>query len=112
MSKPRDVLDTNLIVSAALLEHSFSRQVFEKALLFGEILISDQTQYELSEVLTRQKFACYVSEENGYVFLANFISIATSIRVDERIDVCRDPKDNKFLELAVSGNAECIITGR
>jgi len=24
---------------------------------------------------------------------------------------CRDPKDNKFLELAVTANASCIITG-
>jgi uncharacterized protein len=29
----------------------------------------------------------------------------------ETIDLCRDPKDNKFLELAVSGNADFIITG-
>jgi uncharacterized protein len=31
--------------------------------------------------------------------------------VTEEIDECRDPKDNKYLELVVSGNAECIITG-
>ena len=29
----------------------------------------------------------------------------------EAITDCRDPKDNKFLELAVSANASCIITG-
>jgi putative PIN family toxin of toxin-antitoxin system len=27
------------------------------------------------------------------------------------IDICRDRKDNKFLELAVSAGATCIITG-
>lgn len=26
-------------------------------------------------------------------------------------DICRDPKDNKYLELAVNGQAESIITG-
>ena len=28
-----------------------------------------------------------------------------------KISECRDPKDNKFLELAVAGNADCIVTG-
>jgi len=29
----------------------------------------------------------------------------------EKINDCRDPKDNKFLDLAISANASCIITG-
>lgn len=29
----------------------------------------------------------------------------------ESIDECRDPKDNKYLELAISGHAESLITG-
>ena len=33
------------------------------------------------------------------------------IDVIEQINECRDPKDNKYLELAVSGKAECIVTG-
>ena len=33
--------------------------------------------------------------------------IDTKIKIAE----CRDPKDNKFLELAVAGNADCVITG-
>ncbi|WP_228060419.1 MULTISPECIES: putative toxin-antitoxin system toxin component, PIN family [unclassified Coleofasciculus] len=33
------------------------------------------------------------------------------VKITETIPVCRDEKDNKFLELAVSGNANIIITG-
>jgi len=33
------------------------------------------------------------------------------ITINETIDICRDPKDNKFLELAISGKATHIITG-
>ncbi len=36
---------------------------------------------------------------------------ATLITIIEQITDCRDPKDNKFLELAINGNATCIITG-
>lgn len=31
--------------------------------------------------------------------------------IRKRIRACRDPKDDKFLELAVSGNADVIVTG-
>ncbi len=33
--------------------------------------------------------------------------------IEPKIEIteCRDPKDNKFLELAVAGNADCIVTG-
>ena len=31
--------------------------------------------------------------------------------MNEQINECRDPKDNKYLELALSGQAECIVTG-
>ncbi|MBD2778869.1 putative toxin-antitoxin system toxin component, PIN family [Iningainema sp. BLCCT55] len=33
------------------------------------------------------------------------------IDMTEQINECRDPKDNKYLELALSGQAECIVTG-
>jgi len=33
------------------------------------------------------------------------------VDIDVSITTCRDPKDNKFLELAVSSNAQMIISG-
>jgi predicted nucleic acid-binding protein len=33
------------------------------------------------------------------------------IKISEKITICRDPKDDKFLELAVNGQANFIITG-
>lgn len=111
MSKPRFVLDTNLMVSAALLESSVARQAFETALLLGEILLSADVQAELSEVLMRPKFDPYVSPLRRIQFLANLIAVATPVQVLENIRACRDPKDDKFLALAVSGQAACIISG-
>ena len=110
MSKQRFVLDTNLVVSAALLEHSFTRQVFETALAQGEILVSDETQDELTEVIMRPKFDRYVSAEKRLTFLANFLNVAIPLEIIEQVAACRDPKDDKFLTLAVNGSAACIIT--
>ncbi|MEZ4729461.1 MAG: putative toxin-antitoxin system toxin component, PIN family [Caldilineaceae bacterium] len=105
------MLDTNLVISAALLDTSYARKVFETALSLGEILLSQAVQTELSDVFMRSKFDRYVSPLRRLQFLANLIAIATTVQVTETIRICRDPKDDKFLELAVSGQAVCIISG-
>jgi len=111
MNKPRFVLDTNLVVQAALLDSSPARHVFETALTNGEILLSDAVQAELNDVLLRPKFDRYVSPLRRLQFLANLIAIATPVSITIRIQACRDPKDDKFLELALNGRADCIVTG-
>ena len=66
---------------------------------------------ELNEVIARKKFDKYVSEEKRKEFLAALVKQAELLEVTEEITDCRDPKDNKFLELALSGEADCIISG-
>ena len=111
MSKSRFVLDTNLIVSAALFKQSVARQAFEKVLTTGDILLSDALQAEVSEVLLRNKFDRYVLLETRLRFLSGFISLSMVVEISERIQVCRDPKDDMVLETAVNGQADTIITG-
>ena len=43
--------------------------------------------------------------------LAKLMAAAELVTITERIAACRDPKDDKFLELAVSGKAEEIVSG-
>ncbi|MFN2453132.1 MAG: putative toxin-antitoxin system toxin component, PIN family [Pyrinomonadaceae bacterium] len=107
----RFVLDTNVVVSAALLAHSIPRHVFDKALDDGEILISVPVLLELTAVLSRKKFAKYLLEEERRRFLIALLKEAKLVEVTEHITACRDAKDNKILELAVSGKADCIISG-
>ncbi len=40
-----------------------------------------------------------------------FTERATFVEITERIAVCRDPRDDKFLELAAAGRADGLITG-
>lgn len=111
MNKPRFVLDTSVIVSAALLSNSVPRRAFEVAIQQGEVLFADGLQAELSDVLMREKFDRYVSREKRLRFLASFVSLTVPVVISESIDVCRDPKDNIVLEVACSGGANCIVTG-
>ena len=107
----RFVLDTNTIVSAVLLPTSIPRQAFDRAFDTGVVLVSEQTIAELTEVLQRRRFDKYIREEERLQFLATFIRDTTLTIVTETITDCRDPKDNRFLEVAVSGYATLIVTG-
>jgi len=44
-------------------------------------------------------------------FLAALVREGELVEVSESVTDCRDPDDNKFLELAVGGNATHIISG-
>lgn len=107
----RFVFDTNAIVSALLLKHSVSRQAFDMAFASGELLLSLAVISELNEVLKRKQFDKYILEEERMQFLAVLVREATLIEITETITECRDPKDDKFLELAISGKAACIVSG-
>ena len=107
----RAVFDTNVIVSAALLAGSVPRRAFDKALDGGSILISVPVLLELAEVLGRPKLNKYLLEEERMRFLISLLKAAELVEVTERVAVCRDAKDDKFLELAVSSRADCIVSG-
>ena len=82
-----------------------------KALDEGELFVSAETIDELNQVLGRADFAKYVTEDDRMEFLAVLLREARLVEVAVHVGDCRDPRDNKFLELAVSGEAVCIVSG-
>jgi len=107
----RLVFDTNIIISALLFEGSKPFKAFLIGLERGEILFSASTLTELKEVLWRKKFDPFLTHEERKEFLASFVIYGTPVEPGEKITKCRDPEDNKFLELAVSGRADFIVSG-
>ena len=107
----RAVLDTNVAVSAALLRRSTPRRAFDHVIEHGMLLISNATLVELGEVLGRSRFDRYLSEEARQEFLSVLVRRSELVEVTESLSVCRDPKDDKFLELAISGRATIIVSG-
>jgi uncharacterized protein len=107
----RYVFDTNVIVSALLFENSKPAQALRYALLNGELLLSLDLLEELNEVLGRERFNRYVVSEKREEFLEALIERAVLIDITESVQACRDPKDDKVLELALNGKAQYIITG-
>jgi len=111
MMNRRFVLDNNILVSALLVKNSAPFWVIKKVEEMGVILYSEATLLELNQVLNRKKFIKYFTVEEKQEFIVKLIESAELVVVEESIDICRDPKDNKFLELAVSGEADFIISG-
>ena len=107
----RFVLDTNTLVSAALMAKSIPRQAFDMALNKGELLTSESCLAELNQVLHRPKFARYLTPFEADLFINQYSLKATVVTISSSITDCRDLKDNKFLELAIDGIANCIVTG-
>jgi hypothetical protein len=107
----RFVFDTSVLISAALSDESTSRRAFDRALDCGIMLLSFPVVAEVKEVLTRNKFRQYITEDEARQFLAMLAGASQWVEIDVIISDCRDPSDNKFLELAVSGQATHIVTG-
>lgn len=110
-SELRIVVDTGVAISAALLPRSVPRQAVDAAVSRGRLLVSEATALELDDVFRRPKFDKYVRQEARLEFLAALVRDAELVEITETIKACRDPKDDKFLELAISGKATHIISG-
>lgn len=100
-----------MLVSALLFENSVPGRAFKRALQQGDVLLSAETLAELAEVLRRKKFRRYISLEEVEAFLTALVGRALVLEPKKEIKACRDPKDDKFLTLAVAGNATHIVTG-
>jgi len=107
----RFVVDTNIFISQLLLPSSLPGKAFQKALSSGIPLVSEEVLYELADVLGRKKFDPYLSLEERQEFLRQLSSIVEVVQNVVSLKACRDPKDDKFLSLAISGRAEFVLTG-
>lgn len=106
----RLVIDTNVFVSAALKANSLPFLVIRWLGQNGGLLKSAATERELLSVLNRPRLVALTaaSFRDG---MARMLAAAELVIINERIAACRDPKDNKFLELAVCGGADMIVSG-
>lgn len=111
MSREQVVLDTNVLISFSLSPTAVSAQAVERALAIFDILSSPATLTEFVTWLMRSKFDRYVTLEQRRALLLKVIQHSTLIQTTHQVTVCRDPDDNKFLELAASGKAHYLITG-
>jgi putative PIN family toxin of toxin-antitoxin system len=106
----RVVVDTNVFVSAALKDQSLPALAVHIVEERDVLLKSLATERQLFDVLARPHFAL-LSAPATHAWLRELLAAAEPVTITGGIAACRDPTDNKFLELAVNGHADLIVSG-
>lgn len=110
-ARERVVVDTGVLISRLMLPKSVPAQAVSKVAKHGQLLASAATLEELTDVLARPKFDPYVTVTERQKFLRLLGRLVEQVPIIHRVEACRDPKDDKFLELAINGRADVIVTG-
>ena len=106
------VFDASAFISAALKADSVpERALFRAPIEPGRLILSTAVEDEYREVIFRPKFDRFVSVERRQLIFDTVILAAERVEPSETVRECRDPKDDKYLALAASGRADCIVSG-
>jgi len=111
MPPERIVVDTNALISRLLVPNSLPGQAVRKAVDTAQLVVSEAPLTELADVLSRPKFDAYVTIEDRQEFFRRLSRVVEVVPITYVVQARRDPRDDKFLELALNGNADLIVTG-
>jgi putative PIN family toxin of toxin-antitoxin system len=109
--RKRIVVDTNVLIGRLLLPESIPGRAIRRAVDTGQLLASAATLEELTDVVGRAKFDPYLSVADRQEFIRLLGRIVELVPIVRMVRACRDSRDDKFLEIAVNGRADLIITG-
>ena len=104
------VFDTSTLIGCCITQHGPPAKALAKALRSRVLVMSDSTLTELSDVVRRDKFEAWRPLAHRLAFLNGLVASARMVSVSIRVNDCRDAKDNKFLELALTAKAGIIVS--
>jgi uncharacterized protein len=104
------VFDTSTLIGCCLTQQGRPAQALAYALRNFTVAVSSSTKAEAVDVFKRDKFDAWKSPQDRMAFLNGFLGAAKEFVVTELVHDCRDPKDNKFLELALAAKAIMIVS--
>ena len=112
MRAERVVIDTNVLIRAALRPVSTPRVVVD-AVRHGRgvLLFANETIQELHRRQLRTKFDRYVSRTIRSVYLVQLLGVSERVSITGAKLGCADPEDDKLLETAMIGGADCLVSG-
>jgi len=113
MKAERLVIDSNVWIAALISPAGTARQLVDAVLDNDiDILMSEETFAELVSRLDRPKFDRYREPEAWNLFLSELVELALWLEdAGTATGISRDADDDKFLALAVTGQADAIISG-
>lgn len=103
------VIDTGVLVSAAIRPQSVPALALERALLHYDVCASLATFAELQTVLLRPTFDRYASVAARQAFVQGLSQHLRMVEVTQHVTDSVDTKDDKFLALALAVSAEMMV---
>lgn len=107
---PNVVIDASTVVSAAIRGKSPPYRAVALARRHGTVCMSDAVERELREVLARPKLKRHIRGSRARRLIGVLLAKALRVKPEERVEDCRDAKDNKYLELALAAAAAVVIS--
>ena len=111
MTNPEWVIDTNVLISAALSANSTPARLVQLVLERGNVVFSQPTFDELKTRLYRPKFDRYISLELREAVLHDLSAAARWVEIGEPARYCRDRSDDMFIETALAARAGIVVSG-
>jgi putative PIN family toxin of toxin-antitoxin system len=111
MTRERVVIDTDVFISGMLSSTSTPARAVERAIAHDEILASTDTLREMITKLMSRKFDRYISRERREALLDRLAPNIEMVEIVQRVRASRDPKDDQFLEVALNGSADVLVSG-
>jgi uncharacterized protein len=104
------VFDASTVVGAALKIDGVPARALLRAEELDVFALSNAVDAEITQVLNRPKFARAISRSRRELLLGILRAEAIWFEPAVRVTDCRDPKDDKYLELALAAGAEVIVS--
>jgi uncharacterized protein len=104
------VFDASTLVSATFSSHGVPAQAVRRALRADRVAISEPVMTELLDVLHRPGLARFLDPDLRAELLGQLVALGVPFAPAERVTDCRDPKDDKYLELALASRAGTIVS--
>lgn len=102
------VIDTNILVSGLGNPSGAPAKLIDRWLLGQfDLMVSNPIFAEYTKILLNHP---HVPHEKAGNLLDSFITLTAFVPIPEKLNACKDPSDNVFLETAVVGNAEFLVT--
>ena len=111
MTSLKLVIDTNVLISAALSSKGAPARLVQEVLAQHHLVFSQPTFDELRTRLYRPKFDRYISLESRKRLLHDFKASAHWVDMGESGVYCRDRDDDKFIETALKSQAQYLVSG-
>lgn len=104
------VFDASTLVSATFNSHGVPAQAVQHALREDRVAISEPVMTELLDVLHRPGVARFLKPELRSELLGQLVALGIPFEPAERVMDCRDPKDDKYLELALASQTDILVS--